>query len=222
MAIVTRRLVENHRWFRDPKIVVIASQNMPVGNRTALTTIASLYDILKLLFMFAVGKRSERILRFNRPSDERLASFEALATDYFNVVGNAFKPVGALLKTKRPAKVTQHWRGPHGGHFLFRPIGLDIFTRTAINVATEKELDLLKAVERIKGIPTNLDSPPYRDVIWDPTRHTMIPGGKTLARALLRYMTGLKEDEEKLVRNYRIALRVDPDDASIKLPRKLR
>lgn len=72
MAIVARRLVETNSSFQDPKIAVIGSQNIPVGNRICLTTISSLYDTLKLLFMFDLGQRTDRSLRFNRPSDERL------------------------------------------------------------------------------------------------------------------------------------------------------
>jgi DNA sulfur modification protein DndB len=46
MAIIVRRLVETNASFRDPKIAVIASQNIPVSNRACLTTISSLYDTL--------------------------------------------------------------------------------------------------------------------------------------------------------------------------------
>lgn len=49
MAITARRLVETDVAFRDPKIAVISSQNIPAGNRVCLTTISSLYDVLKHL-----------------------------------------------------------------------------------------------------------------------------------------------------------------------------
>ena len=42
MAIIVRQLVENEQQFKDPKIAVITSQNIPVGNRVCLTTISSL------------------------------------------------------------------------------------------------------------------------------------------------------------------------------------
>jgi DNA sulfur modification protein DndB len=221
MAIIARRLVENNPSFKDPKIAVIASSNIPVSNRICLTTISSLYDNLKLLFMFEIRQRSDRSLRFNRPSDDRLDSYEKVATDYFAALGKTFNPVGALLRTKQPAKVTEEQRGPHGGHLLFRPIGLETVTRIAIEIAQEKALELPDAVAELKGIPINLAEAPYNHVIWDPVRRTMIPAGKTLARRLIRYMIGFSEDKAELLEQYRISLGFDPNDSAVKLPQKL-
>jgi DNA sulfur modification protein DndB len=221
MAIIARRLVETNPSFKDPKIAVIASSNIPVGNRVCLTTISSLYDILKLLFMHEIGQRTDRSLRFNRPSDERLDSYEKLAVDYFTAVGKAFKPVNDLLKSNDPSKVTGAYRGPQGGHLLFRPIGLDSFTRSAIEFSRQGHLSIVDAVQAIKNIPTDLATAPYRNVIWSSSRHTMLPAGKTLGRDLIRYMVGLPVDEDRLLIQYRIALQVEEDDESIRLPRKI-
>jgi DNA sulfur modification protein DndB len=220
MAIITRRLVERHSSFRHPKIAVIASQNIPVGNRVSLTTISSLYDILKLLFMYALRQRSDRTLRFNRPPDERLDYYENLATSYFSALGKNFKPVGDLFKAKDPATVTADFRGPHGGHVLFRPIGLDIFTRTAIEIASQNDIDLPKAVALLKTIPTDLAEAPFLGVIWDPDRQIMIPRGKGLARELLRYMAGLQVFEPKLLEEYRLSVGAFVD-ATVNLPAKI-
>jgi DNA sulfur modification protein DndB len=222
MAIIARHLVETNSSFKDPKIAVIASSNIPVTNRVSLTTISSLYDNLKLLFMHELGQRTDRGLRFNRPSDERLDSFEKLAVDYFAALGKAFKPVGDLLKSKNPASVTPSHRGPDGGHLLFRPIGLDSITRTAIELSRATEMTLTKAVDAMKEIPTDLSKAPYRDVIWSPARHTIIPSGKVLGRELIRYMVGLPVNEPALISNYRISQGVEEDDTSVKLPAKIR
>lgn len=206
MAIVCRRLVESNDSFRDPKIAVIGSQNIPVGNRVCLTTISSLYDVLKLLFMFELGQRSDRSLRFNRPPDDRLDNFYAVATSYFNALGTAFKPVAQLLSTPDPASVTAKHRGPHGGHLLFRPIGLEIVTRIAIEVAKSRNYELGATVKLLKDIPTNLANPPYDRVIWDPARQKVNTRGKTLAKNLLRHICGLPVDDiAELKREYAVA-----------------
>lgn len=221
MAIIARRLVETNPWFKDPKIAVIASSNIPVGNRVCLTTISNLYDILKLLFMHEIGQRTDRSLRFNRPSDERLDAYEKLAVDYFTTLGRAFKPVNDLLKSKDPARVTAARRGPDGGHLLFRPIGLDSVTRTAIELSRQRRIPIVDAVQAMKNIPTDLAEAPYREVIWSPSRRTMLPAGKVLGRDLIRYMVGLPADEERLLIQYRIALQVEEDDESVQLPPKV-
>jgi DNA sulfur modification protein DndB len=218
MAIVVRRLVEVHPWFRDPKIAVIASQNVPVGNRVCLTTISSLYDVLKIIFMHSIGMRSDRTLRFNRPPDERLQEFEELAVGYFAELGAIFPPVGELFASNTPAEVTERRRGPEGGHILFRPIGLEIVTRLAVEVASSGT-SLLEAVRALSNIPVNLDVAPYRGVIWDPVRRTMIPAGKALARDVLKYMLGRDAgDRDELLNRYKRALGVPPDDTRVRLP----
>jgi DNA sulfur modification protein DndB len=125
------------------------------------------------------------------------------------------------LKSKQPEKVTRAQRGPHGGNLLFRPIGLEIVTRVAIEMAQERAMGLPDAVSKLKSIPTDLAEAPYRDVIWDPARCTMIPAGKTLARRLIRYMMGFSEETADLLGQYRIAQGVEPDNTSVKLPGKV-
>jgi len=220
MAIIARRLVESNPHFRDPKIAVVGSQNIPSGNQVCLTTISSLYDILKILFMFEVKQRSDRSLRFNRPSDAQLDRYENVATDYFTALGEAFAPVGALLSTDNPAAVTSKQRGDHGGHLLFRPIGLEIFTRVAVELASQRQSSLSDAVAVLSKIPIDLSEAPYRNVIWNPTRRSVLTGGKVLARKLVRYMVGLGAEDD-LLQEYRLALQSAGEDAT-ELPAPVR
>ncbi|WDJ75396.1 DGQHR domain-containing protein [Xanthomonas campestris] len=196
MAIVTRRLVESNEWFKSPKIAVISSVSLPVTNRSALTTIANLYDVLKLVFKFKEGKKSDRILRFYRPKDKALTEFEEYAVGYFTALQNAFPPVKELFRAKGAGPVTQKYRGPHGGHLLFRPAGLEAFTQVAVEYSLKHHCTLSEAVDVLKEIPTDLSARPYRDVLWDPTKKTMISKGKPLAKDLLRYMARLIPSSE--------------------------
>jgi DNA sulfur modification protein DndB len=205
MAITARRLVETNPAFRDPKIAVISSQSIPASDRACLTTISSLYDTLKLLFMFETKQRIDRTLRFNRPPDDRLEQYYNLATEYFSALGKTFKPVGDLFATKDATTITQIQRGPHGGHLVFRPVGLDIVTRTAVELARTRGIKLPDAVDLLKNLPTDLTAAPYCNVLWDPNRHTMIPRGKTLANNLVKYMAGLTVDEDELKAEYVLA-----------------
>jgi DNA sulfur modification protein DndB len=219
MAIITRRLVENHEWFRDPKIAVISSQNIPVTNRTCLTTISSLYDTLKVLFTYSVKQqfesRADQKLQLNRPSDARLDEFYELAISYFTALGKTFKPVANLFAAQNPSSVAAKHRGPHGGHLLFRPIGLDIVTRTAVEIAESQQIGLPEALVKLKRLPTDISAAPYLNVIWDPDRHK-VGRERALARDLVRYMAGLPVNEDKLKNQYSLALGiVDADDFSL-------
>jgi DNA sulfur modification protein DndB len=202
MAIVCRRLVETNKAFREPRIAVISSPNIPVDNRIALTTISSLYDILKLVFMFDSGARTDRLLRFNRPTDDRLDHYYEVATTYFNALANVFKPLKQVLSASNPGPITEKNRGPHGGNLLFRPLGLDVVTRVSIAAARHHKTDLSTAVKSLTGIPTNLAEAPFAGVIWDPTRQVVNPKGKSVARDVLFYLLDLPVDSAALLKEY--------------------
>lgn len=219
MAIVTRRLVETNPAFKAPKIAIIAGQAMPKTNQTALATISSLYDVLKLLFVS--DRRSARGLRYNRPTDARLDQYYAAAVGYFEALGETYKPVGDLFSADDPHSVTVKHRGAFGGHLLFRGIGLDLFTRTAVAVAERRNLSIPEAVRRMRTMPMDLTKPPYRGVLWEPARSVILTKEKTLARDLMFYMARLEEADNSLLRSYRIALGVRPTTASIQLPARI-
>lgn len=202
MAIVCRRLVETNPAFRSPKIAVIGSPNLPPDNRVSLTTISSLYDILKLVFMFDLRQKTDRGLRFRRPSDNQLDHYYEVAATYFEALGEAFKPVGQLFLATEPGKIVSKHRGQHGGHLLFRVVGIDVVTRVAVEVARHHKIDLPAAVDLIKGIPTDLANAPYANILWDPKRELMLWKAKSVARDSLLYLLGLPVNEDVLFTKY--------------------
>ena len=198
MAITARRLVETNAKFRHPKIAVISSQSIPTSNRECLTTISSLYDTLKLIFKHTSGNRSDRHLRFNRPSDSALEDYYEAATSFFDALAETFPPVGQLMSSDNPADVTTAQRRADGGHLLFRSIGLEIVTRAAIVMASEREVDLPDAVRLLRGIPTDIASEPFLNVIWSETRDSIDVKGKVLARDLLLHICSLPVTQQSL------------------------
>lgn len=221
MAITARRLVESNNAFRDPKIAVISSQSVPASNRICLTTIANLYDILKLIFTFKIGKRSDRGLRFNRPPDNELDDYYEFAINYFGTMGDVFPPVADLFNATDPATLTPAHRGPQGGHLLFRPIGLEIVTRAAIEHAKQEHMTLTEALRALDDLPVQLAEYPWRGLLWDDIRGTLLVKGKTVALGLIRHMLDLPVDQLRLVGQYREALGRQRNDTAIQLPGKI-
>ena len=77
MAICVRRLIEDTDLFEDDRIAFVATNNMPVRNRTSLTTIGNLYDVLAILFKtstFDLKKRRSE-LQTVRPKDSELDAY---------------------------------------------------------------------------------------------------------------------------------------------------
>ena len=219
MAITVRRLLEEEGSdFADPKIAMIASQSLPRTNRQALTTIGNLYDCLKILFKFTSGLSNDR-LRFNRPSDEDLEKRFEEAKAYFLALRSVFPPLDEYLSSSDPGSVAKRYRTLTGGHLLFRPIGLDIVTRTTVAEASNSGKTIQQAVRRIRNIPVDLNEAPYRGTIWDPTRKRIVAKEKRLATDVLQWMLGLpsKTTAGDLRERYAKLL----DNETVKLPRRL-
>lgn len=224
MAITARRLVETNPAFKHPKIAVISSESMPVGNQDSLITIAALYDLLKVLFRHHKGQGSDHELRFNRPPDEELDKYYKLATGYFSALGAAFPPVGELMSSRKPSEIVAKYRTASGGHVLFRTIGLDIFTQTAVAIAKRDSVSVAAAVPKLKALPTRLDREPFKGTIWDPTRKVIKAANKVLARKIIFHMLGLPitaRQRSTLLGDYRAALGYERTDTTIKLPARL-
>ncbi|TMN24160.1 DNA sulfur modification protein DndB [Pseudoxanthomonas sp. X-1] len=210
MAITVRRLVEDEAWFSSPKIAVVTSHNLTGAHRGSLTTISNLYDVLKRIFVhdLARGRLGERQrvevkLRFNRPSDERLDYYREVAMTFFEALSTTFRPVRTLFVSKSPERVTPRYRHEQGGHLLFRPVGLEIITRLAIEYAQEHDSDLPTAIKAFSEFPVELSQPPFRDVIWNPSRGVMNLKGKELALDLGRHMMRLPMKRQQLLERYR-------------------
>lgn len=224
MAITARRLVEQAAAFKHPKIAVISSESMPVSNQDSLITIAALYDLLKALFRQHKGYSSDYELRFNRPPDAELNDYYKLAQGYFEALGKAFPPIAELMASNKPVEVVGKYRTAAGGHVLFRTIGLDIFTQTAVAIAKREGISAAAAASRLKVLPIRLDREPFKGTIWDPARKVIKPVNKVLARKLVFHMLRLPLTDRQrhtLLGDYRAALGHERTDATIKLPARL-
>jgi DNA sulfur modification protein DndB len=117
---------------------------------------------------------------------------------------------------KAKAVVAKH-RTPVGGHILFRPLGLRLFSELAAALV-KTGLLLSDAVEVLALLPTELNHVPYKDVIW--RNGKVVAGGRALVRDMLLYQLGTKADSPALRARYARTLGVEP--STLKMPRRLR
>jgi len=190
MAICVRRLIERTELFADKRISFVASNNMPTTNFTSLTTIANLYDVLTILFTNARSDLREQKadLQRVRPDDETLEEYFQFAKNYFVELRKKFKALDEFFSAKNTEPVVKKYRGSHGGHVLFRPIGLEIMTRVVARLT--KDMSLARAAKLAAKLPHDLNEEPYRWLMWDPNTKTMLNGHKVTIREVLLYMVG--------------------------------
>lgn len=221
MAICVRRLIEQTELFAGNRVAFVASNNMPTANTTSLTTIANLYDLLTILFTNARSDLREQKadLQRVRPDDEVLERYFKLAESYFVELRKNFKALDEFFSAKNTEPVVKKYRGSHGGHVLFRPIGLEIMTRVISRFT--KDMSLARAVKLAAELPDSLNEEPFQWLMWEPNKKIMLNGHKVTIREVLLYMVG------KNAKNYTEATLLDryqreTGDDTAELPEKIR
>ena len=204
MAICVRRLIEDTELFLDDRIAFVASNNMPVANATSLTTIGNLYDVLTILFTNAYSnlRKQKRDLQRVRPSDEELDAYFEYSKDLFIQLRENVEELDEFFSSKNTKRVVKKYRGSHGGSALFRPIGLEIFTRIVGRLT--QHMSLTDAVKLAAKLPRKLTEAPYEGLMWDTNTRTISNSHKVTLREILLYMVGAsKMSTEILATRYR-------------------
>ena len=221
MAICVRRLIEQTNLFAGDRIAFVAKNNMPPANTTSLTTIGNLYDVLTILFTNAQSdlKKQKADLQRVRPDDETLDKFFKFAESYFLQLRKNFKALDEFFSAKNIEPVVKKYRGNHGGHVLFRPIGLEIMTHVIARFT--KDMSLARAAKLAAELPDSLNEEPFQWLMWEPNKKNMLNDHKVTIREVLLYMVGKNAKnytKENLLERYR---RETGDDTA-ELPAKIR
>lgn len=193
---------------------------MPVNNRTSFTTIGNLYDVLRILFtesVFELRRRKAELQRI-RPEDAALDLYFEHATSYFRWLRRHCSEMEAFFSADGTEVVVNRYRGSHGGNALFRPIGLEIFTRIVARLT--KTMSLRHAVMLAARLPRDLNEEPYTGLMWDQDSKTILNGHKVTLREILCYMigkNGKNYPEHVLLERYRR----ETGNGEIVLPKKI-
>ena len=210
MAIVVRRLVEEHPSFKSPRIAMHHTNNLGRDDSIALTTIGNLYDVLKILFLAQTGAKE---LEFNRPADSELDKFYEVAVDFFGHLAVVEPALNKYFISSEPAKICQKFRHESGGSIYFRPIGLTLMTEVAM-LLKQKTPNWL---ELLKHLPRSLDEAPFSGTIWS-HRGTIEPKHRVLCRDLLLYMCRQESSKAAVTLRQKLSAVMGRDT---KLPRQL-
>nr|WP_256476111.1 DNA sulfur modification protein DndB [Siccirubricoccus soli] len=218
-AIVTRHLVENHRFFADSRTEVLRrTPNLPSTDAEHITTIVNLYDTVDTLFSSVVDKVSPKDwanVKSLRPDDIEVQRYIKIASSYFEKLASIFPELEEYFLSKNPGAVLRKYRGRSGGHILFRPVGQTVFVQF-LGHLRRSGMSMDESFSVLSRLPTNLAKPPYAGVLWDKQNGTVINKGSSLTRDLLLHMVGkFGGSLTTLRKRYASALGVEPTDVSL-------
>ena len=225
IAITVRRLVTENPMFMEDRILNSPTDNVPRSNKTCLTTIGNLYDLLEILFtkVYVLSEkktfkdRKDELTKMRQP-DHILDEHHQNACDYFKRLTNSFSPLQEFVNTHDNPTVVKKYRHPEGGSVLFRPIGLKVLTEVIAGLAEKYALS--ECFRMISKLPTDLTEIPYNGIIWHPIPQTIRAKNRVLVRNLLLYMLDqFTGDAGKLREDYAKALELKTNQ--VQLPKKV-
>lgn len=220
MALCVRRLIEETDLFSGDRIAFVANNNMPMTNSTSLTTIGNLYDILTILFTNVksdLTKRKSDLQRV-RPNDDILEQYFDYSENFISQLGENFKELDEFFTAKNTTTVVKKYRGSHGGNAIFRPIGLEVFTRIIAQLT--KDMALTQAIKLAAMLPRNLSEAPYEGLMWASSNKIILNGHKATLREILLYM--VKKNTKKYSQSILLErYRKETGDNMVELPDQL-
>lgn len=187
-AIVARRLVDEYPGLGSDFVPLYKTANLPQGDKQSLTSLISLYSIVKILAIQR-GRRSPRHLIHGPPKEEDAERLFSMQVEFWDAVKAHFPNVRAVCRSKPEDKVAGRYRHSEGGHFLLRPFCLVAFAK-AVRVLLDRGISLARAVKTLSRAEMEISAEPWRHVVWNPSKGAMINKNEPLVRNLLLHQTG--------------------------------
>ncbi len=184
VAIVTRRMVDNHSLFRD-RIATGKTKAVPVGDRINFTSIVALYDCVEIVLKTNPEWKDDH-KRF-RPKDAVLNALADYCAEYWDALMGEHVVLREYVEVPKNASPARAFRGRQGGHLLFRPIGLLAHTLAATSLCTNERVSIRTAIRRLTLVPMELAEDPWLGLFWDAENQRMITS-KEAQRVAMRLM----------------------------------
>lgn len=193
VAIITRRLVEEYPLFKN-FLKIKKGKQLPRTDVESFTTIETLYESLD---SYLQDQEEWGDYKRSRPSEASITKYYRKAVDLWDRLQGAFPQVKYLAESEPGARAAADFRGSEGGHLMFRPIGLLIVV-DVIAEFLEQGRPLGPIVNKLSRAPMELSAAPWAELLWNPSRRTMIVASENrrIAARILYY--GLGGDLAKL------------------------
>ncbi|MEE8056272.1 MAG: DNA sulfur modification protein DndB, partial [Pseudomonadales bacterium] len=178
-ACATRYLVEESDLFNGSEIKYQANNNVSYSDAEVITTIGSLYDLVKEIFRKIKLIPSMALENFRGSEGEKQELF-LLAEDIFRYMFDKIAVLNEFDKAINKEPVVVKYRNKNdGGNFLFRPVGLKIYLMAMAKFVKISDDDINTAyrdfVDSTHSIDFMMASPLLLDKVWDSENKKMIP-----------------------------------------------
>ena len=220
-AIVTRRLINNHSLFVN-RVYRGKTKALPVTDGSNVTSIVALYDCVEMILKLNPAWDDQH-KRF-RPDDRILDDFTQRCMNYWDALIDEHEVLQNYVELPMDTGPAERFRGRHGGHLFFRPIGLLTHTWAVTTLCVKEGGSEAATIRRLALVPMELGEDPWLGLFWDEKNHRMITSqeAQRVAKRLMYYSVGgalkqLRTREADLRRELAGLLNMAPE--AVRLPR---
>jgi DNA sulfur modification protein DndB len=224
-AIITRRLVEEHRFFNNGQVLSrYGAANLSATDSEHFITIIKLYDLVG----YVIGRVLNRFgrdqlvrMKYLRPNDADLDHYYAGTAAFFEALINAMPELKAYFAvTGAKAHAVLKQERHENLNVLYRSVGLEIFVRL-LNYIQQDEGGWKKAIAAAALLPRSFTDVPFRDVLYDTSAERLVLGRTRLTTSLLLHMLDYEQIDKVLLRE-RYATILGKDASDTRLPRRIK
>ena len=229
-AILVRELIENHPLFSEKRIAFSKGKSIPRSDKRSFTSLVTLYEGLDIVLPILLQIPTERDDELNwedykriRPEPRDISLARKKVFGFWNRFIKHFPEVRAYL-LEDPAKQNAAFKFRNektGGHILFRPIGLLLYSRI-LAITMNSGWSLSTSLKRLSRVGSKLNEAPWKGVLWEAAAGRMITRkeNRQLSLKLLLYMIGfdiriLRADKLDLKAEYASVLNKDVSQVTL-------
>lgn len=232
VAIVTRNMLESFSLFMndnisdDKKTKALADKDVK-----SFTSLIKLYETNKVIYKYYTSfrdvtkrlhtnKEVDEFLKF-RPKQTKIDDFEKYLTVFWTTFIDKFEGMKEYVASSETNAAASFRNREIGGLLYFRPVALPELIIAILETCFRTKISLAESMSVYSKLEMCISQEPWKNVLWDSERHTMIMANKTLVHLLLMFMqdkSKLKKTEiASLKKRYAKILNVELSDIEIKL-----
>ncbi|MEX1013573.1 MAG: DNA sulfur modification protein DndB [Candidatus Paceibacterota bacterium] len=212
VAIVTRNLIEDYILFSQGKVVKAKQKAIPDTNKTAFTSIISLYQTNLELFKgfykheynkSPTKKNIEDFLKV-RPAETIIDEFQSFITAFWDKLIEKNPDVNSYIEGNNLNEYVRNSKT--GGNLLFRPVGLEAFAKAVSFVFQNSEYSIENILTILtQRITYNLSDLLWKNILWNSSSKKMIMH-KSITSQLFIYAFDKSLLSKKSIKNLSVDL----------------
>jgi DNA sulfur modification protein DndB len=221
VAIVTRDLLERYPLFLGDKIKVSNSKSIPSSDKSAFTSLMTLYschfELYKAFSGVTKNTQIKDLLKI-RPNDDIIDGFTNYLISFWDLMCNYFAEINDFINAE-PNNAAVEMRSPEtGGNIFFRPIGLLPFVESVSRIKiSNNNLSYDAIIQRYSSMNRIVSQEPWLLILWNPLTNRMVMRNQSLVKYLLlnMYNSNLLTEREKqdMKTKYATIFNISTEDA---------